>query len=226
VKTVFDLIKVDPGTLRRKFSVMLERTVLELRGTACIDLDHSPQPRKQIACTRSFGHSVTELYPLNEAVTDFASRAAQKARKQGSQAAQVLVFIHTSPFRKGPQYSRSITVPLRRPSADTAVLVTAALAGLKTIYRLGFVYAKAGVMLLDLQPLTQQQGELDLEDDRCEDRTKLMGALDSLNQRFGRGTVLMASAGLAGDRRQWSMKQERRTPGYTTRWADIPLVRA
>jgi DNA polymerase V len=81
-------------------------------------------------------------------------------------------------------------------------------------------------MLLDLQPLAQQQGELDLEDDRSEDRTKLMGALDSLNQRFGRGTVRMASAGLAGDKRQWSMKQERRTPGYTTRWADIPVVRA
>jgi DNA polymerase V len=226
VKTVADLIKVDPGTIRRKFSVVLERTVLELKGTACIDLDHSPQPKQQIACTRSFGHSVTELHQLTEAVTDFASRAAQKVRKQGSQACQVLVFIHTSPFRKGLQYSRSITVPLRRPSADTVVIVAAVLAGLRTIYRPGYPYAKAGVMLLDLQPLAQQQGELDLEDDRSEDRTKLMGALDSLNQRYGRGTVLMASAGLAGDKRQWSMKQERRTPGYTTRWADIPVVRA
>ncbi|MBK6594065.1 MAG: DUF4113 domain-containing protein [Burkholderiales bacterium] len=74
--------------------------------------------------------------------------------------------------------------------------------------------------------LTQPQGELDLKDDRSEDRTKLKGALNNLIQSFGRGTVLMASAGLAGDRRQWSMKQERRTPGYTTRWADIPLVLA
>ncbi len=226
VRTVFDLIQVDPATIRRKFSVVLERTLLELQGTACIDLDHSPQPKKQIACTRSFGQSVTELHALSEAVTDFASRAAQKVRKQGSLAGQVLVFIHTSPFRNGPQYSRSITVPLRRPSSDTADLVAAALAGLRTIYRMGYPYAKAGVILLDFQPMTQQQGELDLEDDHGEDRTKLMGALDSLNQRFGRGTVLMASAGLAGDKRQWSMRQERRTPGYTTRWADIPVVRA
>jgi DNA polymerase V len=72
----------------------------------------------------------------------------------------------------------------------------------------------------------QQQAELDLAEDQTEDRTRLMGALDALNQRFGRGTVLMASAGLAGDKRQWSMKQERRTPGYTTRWAEIPVVRA
>ena len=226
VKSVLDLIKVDPGTIRRKFSVVLERTVLELRGTPCIDLDHSPAPKKEIACTRSFGHAITELHQLTEAVTEFASRSAQKARKQGSMASQALVFIHTSPFRKGPQYSRSITVPLRRPSADTAVIVGAVLAGLRLIYRPGYQYAKAGVMLLDLQPQSQQQGELDLEDDRAEDRSKLMGALDSLNQRFGRGTVLMGSAGLARDRRAWSMKQERRTPGYTTCVADMPVVRA
>jgi DNA polymerase V len=226
VNTVLDLIKVDPGTIRRKFSVVLERTVLELRGTPCIDLDHTPEPKKEIACTRSFGHSITELHQLTEAITEFASRAAQKARKQGSAACQVLVFIHTSPFRKGPQYSRSMTVPLRRPSADTAVIVSAVLAGLRAIYRPGYQYAKAGVMLLDLQPRDHQQGELDLEDDRAEDRTKLMGALDSLNQRYGRGTVQMASAGLAGNRRVWSMKQERRTPGYTTCVADMPVVRA
>jgi DNA polymerase V len=136
------------------------------------------------------------------------------------------VFIHTSPFRKGPQYSRSITVPLRRPSADTAVIVGAVLAGLRVIHRPGYQYAKAGVMLLDLQPQDHQQGELELEDDRVEDRTKLLGALDNLNQRYGRGTVQMASAGLAGNRRVWSMKQERRTPGYTTCVADMPVVRA
>jgi len=226
VRTVLDLIKVDPGTIRRKFSVVLERTVLELRGTPCIDLDHSPAPKKEIACTRSFGHSITELQQLIEAVTEFASRAAQKVRKQGSLACQILVFIHTSPFRKGPQYSRSTTIPLRRPSADTAQIVGAALAGLRSIFRPGYPYAKAGVMLLDLQANDRRQAELDLEDDQAEDRTRLMGALDALNQRFGRGTVLMASAGLAGDKRQWSMKQERRTPGYTTRWADIPVVRA
>ncbi len=164
VTTVLDLIKIDPGTIRRKFSVVLERTVLELRGTPCIDLDHSPAPKKEIACTRSFGHAITELHQLAEAVTEFASRAAQKARRQESAACQVLVFIHTSPFRKGPQYSRSLTVPLRRPSADTALIVGAVLAGLNVIYRPGYLYAKAGVMLLDLQPQSHQQGELDLED--------------------------------------------------------------
>jgi DNA polymerase V len=81
-------------------------------------------------------------------------------------------------------------------------------------------------MLLDLQPNHQQQRELDLEDDCGADSPQLMTVLDGLNQRYGKGTVLMGSAGLDGDRQAWSMNQERRTPGYTTRWVDIPVVRA
>ena len=226
ITNVLELARLDAAMVRRRWSVMLERTVRELQGTPCIELDHAPAPKQQIACTRSFGHPVTELGDLNEAVTEFASRAAVKLRKQGSLAGQVLVFIRTSPFRKDPQYSRSTTVPLRRPSADTAALVHAALAGLRAMYRPGFLYAKAGVMLLDLQPGTVQQIELDLQDNNDKDRGRLMTTLDGLNQRFGRGTVLLASAGLAGDRRAWSMKQERRTPGYTTRWEDMPVVGA
>ncbi|MDD2882644.1 MAG: DUF4113 domain-containing protein [Rhodoferax sp.] len=128
--------------------------------------------------------------------------------------------MRTSPFRPDAQYSRSTCLPLRRPTADTAVLVAAALVGLRSIYRPGFKLAKAGVMMQELQPDTVQQGELALENEEGPDRTLLMSALDKLNQRYGRGTVLMASAGLAGERRVWSMKQERRTPGYTTCWAD------
>jgi DNA polymerase V len=206
--------------------VVLGRTVRELQGTPCIDLDHSPAPKQEIACTRSFGHPVTELKDLDEAVTEFASRAAQKLRKQSSLAGQVLVFIRTSPFRKDPQYSRSTTIPLRRPSADTVVIVNAALAGLRAIFQPGFNYAKAGIMLMELEPDSVQQIELNLEADDIKDRSRLMSALDGINDRYGRGTLLMASAGLAGDNRVWSMKQERRTPGYTTRWEDMPAVRA
>jgi DNA polymerase V len=212
--------------VRSHWSVVLERTVRELQGTPCIELDHAPAPKQEIACTRSFGHPVTALSDLSEAVTEFASRGAVKLRKQASLANQVMVYIRTSPFRKDEQYSRSTTVPLRRPSADTAVIVAAALAGLRAIYRPGFNYAKAGVMLLDLQPDTVLQGELALEGDDGQDRGRLMTTLDGLNLRYGRGTVLVASAGLAGDKRAWSMKQERRTPGYTTCWGDMPLVRA
>ena len=164
----------------------------------------------------SFGHPITELHELAEAVTEFASRAAQKLRKQYSLAGQVLCFVRTSPFRADPQYSRSITVPLRRPSADTAQIVGAALAGLRAIYRPDYKMAKAGVMLLELQSDLVQQHELALEDDDVVDRGNLMATLDGLNLRSSSGTESMASAGLAGDRRAWSMKQKRRTPNYTT----------
>jgi DNA polymerase V len=226
INNVLELARLDVATVRRRWSVVLERTVRELNGTSCIDLEDSPVPKKEIATTRSFGHPVTELHQLSEAVTEFASRAAQKLRQQNSHACNVLVFIRTSPFRPDPQYSRSFTMPLRRPTADTALLVAAALAGLRHIFRPGFKYAKAGVMLLALQPDTLQQQELDLEGDDAQDRRHLMSALDSVNQRYGRGTLKMASAGLADAHRVWAMRQERRTPRYMTRWEDIPVVRA
>jgi DNA polymerase V len=98
--------------------------------------------------------------------------------------------------------------------------------GLRAIYRPGYKLAKAGVMLLELQDSSYEQIELDLEQDNSVDRSKLMTALDVVNQRFGKGTLHMASAGMAGDKRLWSMKQERRTPGYTTKFADILVVKA
>ena len=201
IRTALDLARLDTATIRSKWSVVLERTVRELQGTPCIDLDDAPAAKKEIACTRSFGHPVTELSDLNEAITHFASRAAEKLRKQGSTAHQVMCFVRTSPFRKDPQYSRSICMPLRRPTADTSALVSAAVAGLKAIFRPGFNYAKAGVMLIDLQPDSIQQGELDLQSDDVPNHGKLTITLDGLNQRFGEGTVLMASAGLARERR-------------------------
>jgi DNA polymerase V len=226
ITTAQDLASMNIATVRGQWSVVLERTVRELQGTPCMELDIEPPAKKEIACSRSFGHPVTDLADLNEAVTHFASRAAEKLRKQGSTTAQVMCFVRTSPFRGDAQYSRSVSVPLRRPTADTGAIVGAALAGLKAIYRPGFKLAKAGVILLDLQSDTVQQGELNLEDNSTPDNSRLMSTLDGLNQRYGRGTVLMASAGLAGDHRIWSMKQARRTPGYTTCWNDMATARA
>ena len=228
IKTVLDLKRLDPAMVKQRWSVVLERTVRELNGTACIGFDDEPAAKQEIACTRSFGHAVLELRELQEAVTEFASRAAEKLRKQEGHTAQVLVFIRTSPFRaQDAQYSRSVVVPLRRPTDDSAAISQAALLGLQAIYRPGYRYAKAGVMLLDLRPSSQQQHELDLEDDRqAGNRGRLMQALDGVNLRYGRGALLLASAGTEGDHRAWSMKQERRTPGYTTRWGELAVARA
>ena len=226
IHTVLDLARLDPATVRSRWNVVLERTVRELQGMQCIDLDDAPAPKKQIACTRSFGQAITELVPLVEAVSEFASRAAEKLRRQGGLASQLLVFCHTSPFRPGPRFNRSIVVPLRRPTADTGELVSAAAASMRRIYEPGYKMAKAGVMLLDLVPGGVLQGELALEEEDHRDRTRLMVALDALNQRYGKGTVHSANTGGTNKRQAWVMKQERRTPQYTTRWEDVPVAKA
>ncbi len=228
IETVLDLARLDPATVRRRWSVVLERTVRELQGMSCIGLDDQPPPKKEIACTRSFGQPIRDLQALEQAVSTFASMAAQKLRRQASHTAHVLVFIHTSPYRKGPQYARSITVPLLRATSDTVPVVNASLAGLRRIYRSGYAFIKAGVMLLDLHSAKLRQGELDLEPLEAQDcaRERLMGVLDELNQRYGRGAVKLACAGVeaTGERTSWAMRQERRSPAYTTCWEDMLVV--
>lgn len=227
IRTALDLARLDPATVKRGWSVVLERTVRELQGTSCIGLEDAPAPKKQIACTRSFGRAVQAMEPLAEAVSEFASRAAEKLRKQSSHACEVLVFIRTSPFRKDPQYSRSMIVPMRRPSNDTSAIVGAALTGLRAIYQPGFQLAKAGVMLLDIQPAGREQFELDLgEPVSVRDRSHLMKAMDSVNARWGKGTVNVGSAKVGEAPRDWGMKQDRKTPAYTTEWADMPTAKA
>lgn len=248
IATVQDLVQLDLVTVARKWSVVLERTVRELQGTPCIGLEHEPPAKQQIACTRSFGHPITARSDLEQAITEFASRAAEKLRRQKQQASQILTFIRTSPFRQqDAQYSRSMVWPLIRPTQDTTVLVSAALETVKAIYRPGFSYAKAGVMLMDLVPEGFVQGELDWGEPSPatsqanaaqihtghKDRSKVMGAIDHLNNRYGRGTVKLASGGAEHGRLvtpgtarpDWRMKQERRTPGYTTHWQELAVVK-
>lgn len=226
VKTVLDLARLSPSMVRDRWSVVLERTVRELQGEACISLDDAPSPKKQIACTRSFGQPVTEVEPLIEAVSEFTSRAAAKLRRQSSVAGQILVFAHTSPFRPGPHFSKSVVIPLRRPTSDTTHLVQAAVMGVNQIYRTGFKLSKAGIMLLDLMPGNVSQSEFDFAPPETRDRGKLMTALDAINDRFGRGAVHVGSAVGVGAPRNWSMRQERLTPQYTTKFSDMPIAKA
>jgi len=229
IHTVLDLVNADIATLRKQFSVVLEKTVLELRGTSCMAVDHEPAAQQQMMCSRSFGSPVTTLSGLVEVVSQFASRVAEKARQQQAVAAAVHVFASTSPFRSNDrQHSPSITVPLVRPSADARVIVGTAVKAIEQIYRPGFNYAKAGVMLVDLRPQGQQQGELDLFAAEAApaaatgaDASRLMGAVDALNRRFGRGAVAVASAQHQTRHGQHAGKQQRRSPRYTTRLDEI-----
>ncbi len=223
IETVEQLRAADPDFIRKRFSVVVERTVRELNDIACIELEQAGTPRQQILVSRSFGRSVVTLDDLKESVTYFTTRAAEKLRKDGSVANSVCVFIRTNPFKVNePQYERSVVVPLMQSSDDTAMLVKAALFGLKHIYLPGYQYKKSGVMLMGLQPKGVTQGnlfdEIPISDEKSDSRMKV---IDSINRKMGKDTIAFAGS---GTRRSWAMRRERMSPNYTTRWDE--LVRA
>ncbi|MDH0051014.1 Y-family DNA polymerase [Comamonas terrigena] len=223
--TAWDVANMPAEQARTGWSVVLERTVRELQGISCISLELAPPPKKQIAVTRSFGHAITTLPPLVEAVSEFASKGAEKLRRSGLRAGAAMVFVRTSPFRPGPKFYRTTVTQLQPPTADTSQIVNAALSGLRSIYAPGYQLAKAGVLLLDLAPAAHEQLELLQEPPR--DQSTLMEAVDRINARYGRGAIHMASTGMPHqDDAGWRMKQEMRTPRCTTRLDEIPIVRA
>jgi DNA polymerase V len=231
IESALALRDMSPATARSRWSVTVERTVRELQGVDCLAFEDVPAAKQEIACTRSFGGSVVDREELAEAISNFAARVGEKLRQQGSHAGELLTFIRTSPFRQGPQYSRSAVMPLVPPTADTALLTRAALANLRTIYREGFGYAKAGVMAMSLSPAGQGQGEFAFDvvpaETKTDARADLMATMDKINDRFGRGSLHMArTRSTTATPQAWTMKQERRTPQYTTDWRSIPLARA
>ncbi|WP_374324904.1 Y-family DNA polymerase [Azonexus sp.] len=221
ITTVLQLREADPDLIRSKFSVVLERTVRELRGVSCLDLEELAPDKQQIMCSRSFGQYVYDRDQLEEVVASYVARAAEKLRKQASLAGALMVFIRTNPFNpKEPQYQRSMTIPLPEATADTRVMVNWALKVLRRMYRPGFAYQKAGVMLSELRPKAMAQASLfvDPETDRGQ---RLMATLDVINQRWGRGTLRSAAEGME---KPWQMKRQRLSPSYTTDWEGLPMA--
>jgi DNA polymerase V len=218
IKTVEELRTADAKTVRERFSVVLERTVAELNGIACIEIEHDVPNKQQIMSSRSFGQYVYDLAPLNEAVASYIAIAAEKLRSQGSLAGMVQVYIRTNPHKDAPQYQKGLTIPLPEATDDTLRLTRAALWGLRRIYRSGFAYQKAGVALLNLTDAATSQMSLF---SRNKDNTKLMQVMDRINSIWGRGTLRSAAEGI---QKGWKMKRERMSPCYTTNWEQVTVV--
>jgi len=220
ITTVKQLRDADTKTLRREFSVVLERTVLELRGIACVELEEAAPNKQQIICSRSFGRYVYSLDELNEAVAGYLARAAEKLRYQGSLAGALQVYVRTNPFNPDhPQYQRGLTLPLPQATSDSVVLTRAALWALKRLYKPGYAYQKAGVMLLDLSDAATPQGCLFTGH---RDNTTLMQVMDRVNRQWGRGTLKLAAEGV---QQGWRMRRQRMSPAYTTNWNELARVR-
>ena len=221
INTAWDLRRMPEGWVKDNMTVVGLRLQKELKGEPCIPLENQPQKKKEICTSRSFGTMVTELDELKQAVSMYATRCAEKLRTQNSCTNLVEVFLYTNPFRPDlPQYKNVRFVRLPVASNSTLNVVQAALRGLQSIYRTGYQYKKAGVIVSGLVPSNTIQYNLFHPTD--EDRhTRLMTAMDKVNDREGRDVLRVAEQGF--DRR-WTLRQERLSPCYTTRWADFMTI--
>ena len=221
INTALDLADTSAKSIRQHFSVVLERTVRELNGESCMELEQIPATKKQIICSRSFGARVTSLMQMRQAVCEHVTRAAEKLRKAQQQAKLLSVFIRTSPYQNNtPQYSNALTAELSRPSDDTRDLIQLSIRLLEQLWRDGYDYAKAGVVLSDFYDIgTYQLGLFENHIERSNSR-QLMHVLDTINHS-GQGRLFFARQGVT---RGWVMKRDHLSPAYTTHWQQLVKV--
>lgn len=221
--TAFDFAQMSRAWVRKEMTVVGERMWRELNGEACIDLEMVTLPKKEICTSRAFGKMTEDINQLSEAVATYTSLCAQKLRKQKSCAQKMMVFIHTNNFKENePQYFKNTVITLPVPTNSTPELVQYALAGLKNIYKKGYRYKKAGVILLDLIPDNAIQSNLFDNVDR-EKHAQIMKVMDNLNSGFNKNVLSLAIQGT--QKREWKLKQEMLSPCYTTRINDVIKVK-
>ena len=217
INTAWDFTQRSKSWVRHTMGVVGERTWLELRGTPCIELDR-PATKKSICTSRSFGEKLTELAPVSEAVANFAASCAEKLRHQHSYASVIMVFLQTNPFATNqPQYSNQVVMQLPVPTNDTTELIDYALNGLKSIFKEGYRFKKAGVIVSEISPERPLQADLFDTRDR-EKYNRIMSVMDNLNASYGKQKVKIAAQGFD---RKWKLKNEKLSPCYTTQLKDV-----
>lgn len=222
ITTAKDLADQSTYIIRKHFNVVLERTVRELRGEPCLELEEFAPTKQQIVCSRSFGSRITEYMDMRQAVCAFAERAAEKLRKERQYCKQIAVFVRTSPHAEGEVfYGNQANGKLLTPSNDTRDIIRVAMDALDQIWLDGHRYMKAGVMLGDF--FSQGVSQLYLFDEyRPQPNSEaLMRVIDGLNQS-GKANLFFAGQGIE---KSWAMKREMLSPAYTTRFADLPVVK-
>ena len=223
IKTVLQLADTDIRFIRKHFNVVLERTVRELRGEQCLELEEFAPVKQDIICSRSFGDRITAYEDMRQAICSHATRAAEKLRNEHQYCRFISAFVKTSPFAHNePYYGNSASVKLLTPTQDSRDIILAATRCLDTIWKNGCRYQKAGVMLGDFY--SQGVAQLNLFDENAprKNSQKLMDVLDRLNAEDGRGTLYFAGQGI---QQKWQMKREMLSPRYTTRYADLLTVK-
>lgn len=222
IENALQLAESSTWVMRKHFNVVLERTVRELRGEPCLALEEMAPTKQQIVCSRSFGTRLTDYSAVRQAVCQYAERAAEKLRHEKQYCRQIAVFVKTSPHAENEAYyGNQASGQLLTPTNDTRDIVRVATEALDRIWVDGYRYMKAGVMLGDF--FSQGIAQLQLFDPygpRANSEA-LMQVVDRINQK-GRGTLWFAGQGIE---QGWAMKREMLSPAYTTRFADLPIVR-
>ncbi|KJV45208.1 DNA polymerase V subunit UmuC [Pantoea sp. BL1] len=222
INTALDLSEQSTWVIRKHFNVVLERTVRELRGEPCLELEEFAPVKQQIVCSRSFAGRITEYADMREAVCNYAVRAAEKLRGERQYCRQIGVFIRTSPHAEGEIfYGNQAIIKVLTPTNDSRDIIRVATEALDRIWREGRRYMKAGVMLGDF--FSQGVAQLNLFDDIQPQANSemLMRVIDGINQS-GKGKLWFAGQGI---QKSWSMKREMLSPAYTTRYADLPVAK-
>jgi len=220
IHSAWDLRHASDAFVKKHMTVVGLRMVKELRGEPCAGLELQIPAKQNICTSRSFGQPVTSLTQVQEATTLYASRCAEKLRRQKSCASVITVFVMTNPFATGEQYYNSKTIQLPVATSSTLELVHYASLALKSIYHEGYHYKKSGVIVSGLCPDNQVQGDLLDPVDR-EKHQRLMQALDTLNKKMGRDALFCGSQ---GTNKEWKLKREKLSPCYTTRLSDVVEV--
>lgn len=219
IRTVYDLKYANDVWVRKRLTSTGWRTVQELRGIPCIEEDTAPVSRKTLISSRSFGSKICEKEALQQAVSAFASRAAEKLRKEGLAAGGMAVHIRTS-AQHVPFVSDTVQTTFVIPASDTLTFINAAREGIECMFRADTPYAKAGIMLFDLMPKSHVQGNLLASDSRNDaEKTALMKCLDKINAIHGKHSLHYAAEGLGAQ--PWHMKQRHCSPHFTTDWKDL-----
>ncbi|HTR00536.1 MAG TPA: Y-family DNA polymerase [Candidatus Acidoferrum sp.] len=219
ITTILQLVDADPKWLRRRFNVELERTLRELNGEPCLDLELEREPRKDIICTRSFSRQVTELHELEQAVSAYAARACEKLRAQDGVAKQLWVFVERKDV-SGDFVRRQNWIELPHFTDDTRMVAHYATLAMQQVFQRGLRYRKAGMGLVDVHTRKFEQRDL-FSATQSEQSQRLMQMLDRVNHRYGKHTLTLANAGIQP---QWAMKRDFLSPRYTTRWDDLPVI--
>lgn len=222
INTALDLAESSLWVIRKHFNVVLERTVRELRGEQCLELEEFAPTKQQIVCSRSFGNRITEYADMHQAICAYAERASEKLRSERQFCRFISVFLRTSPHADNETYyGNQASMKLLTPSNDTRDIINSATNSLKRIWIDGHRYMKAGVMLADF--FSNGVAQLNLFDDNAprKNSAALMEAIDKLNHS-GKGKVWFAGQGFE---QSWAMKREMLSPAYTTRYSDLPVAR-